>query len=171
MNQRGLSLLELLAALALGTLLIFVGTLVSVPWLAREAMRGSLHDASVLLQTARMEAVSRNHPCSFRIDVGARTMSIVDMNDPGTTADDVVLQTRRLPEPVAVTHPTAAAPVTFELVGGTLYRVVFDPDGYVSSGAGDLVLYGGEQFGRVRVYSAGGIRHERWDGSAWTTDS
>lgn len=171
MNQRGISLLELLAVVALGTLMLFVGTLVSVPWLAREAMRGSLHDASVLLQTARMEAVSRNHACSFRIDLGTRTMSVVDMNDPGTTADDVILRTRRLPEPVAVTHPEAGAPITFEFVSGTVYRVVFDPDGYVSSGTGDLVLYGGERFGRVRVYSAGGIRRERWDGSAWKTDT
>ena len=61
MNQRGISLLELLAVMALGTLMMFVGTLVSVPWLAREAMRGSLHDASVLLQTARID---RSISCS-----------------------------------------------------------------------------------------------------------
>jgi prepilin-type N-terminal cleavage/methylation domain-containing protein len=168
-NQRGLSLLELLVVLALGIILLWMGTLVSVPWLARESMRGTLHEASVLLQTARLEAVSRNTACSFRIDLSTRTMAVVDMNDTSTTTDDEVLQTRRLPSPVAVAHPSAGSPVTFEFVSGSLYRVVFDPDGYVSSGAGELVLYGGTQYGKVLVYSAGGIRHQRWDGSSWTS--
>jgi len=166
-----MSLPELLVALALGAILLFVGTLVSVPWLAREAMRGALHDASVLLQTARMEAVSRNNACSFRIDLSTRTMSVVNMNDTSTTTDDVILRSRQLPTPVAVAHPDSGSPVTFEFVSGAVYRVVFDPDGYVTSGAGELVLYGGERFGKVLVYSAGGIRYERWNGSSWAKDS
>ena len=171
MHQQGISLPELLIALALGAGLLLVGTLASVPWLAREAMRGATHDASVLLQTARIEAVARNNPCSFRIDLSTRTMSVVDMKDPSTTADDVILRTRQLPTPVSVAHPQAGSPVTFEFLGGSVYRVVFDPDGYVISGAGELVLYGGEQYGKVLVYSAGGVRHERWTGSSWTTAS
>jgi Tfp pilus assembly protein FimT len=166
-----MSLPEVVVALALGAILFVAGTVVSVPWLAREASRGALHDARVLLQTARMEAVRRNHACSFQIDLGARTMAVVDMNGTSTTADDVNLRSRALPAPVAVARPDAGAPVTFELVGGSVYRVVFDPHGYVTSGAGELVLYGGERYGRIRVYSAGGVRHERWDGSSWTTDS
>jgi Tfp pilus assembly protein FimT len=166
-----MSLLELLVTLALAAILLVAGTVVSVPWLAREAMRGSLHEASILLQTARIEAVARNHPCSFRIDLNNRTMSVVDMNDTSTTTDDVTLRTRQLPTPVAVAHPEAGSPVTFENVGSGVYRVVFDPDGYVSSGSGELVMYGGERYGKVLVYSAGGVRHQRWTGSAWTTDS
>jgi len=171
MNERGMSLPELVVALALGVILLFAGTVVSVPWLAREASRGALYDARVLLQTARMEAVRRSHACSFEIDLSTRTMEVVDMNGTSTTTDDVVLRTRQLPGPVAVAHPTSGSPVTFEFVGGSRYRVVFDPHGYVTSGAGELVLFGGERYGRVRVYSAGGLRNERWDGSSWTADS
>jgi Tfp pilus assembly protein FimT len=166
-----MSLPEVLIALALGAIMLFVSTLVSVPWLAREAMRGALHDASVLLRTARMEAVGRNNACSFRIDLSTRTMFVVDMNDTSTTTDDVVLRSRRLPAPVAVAHPDSGSPVTFEFVGGSVYRVVFHPDGYVTSGTGELVLFGGERYGKVLVYSAGGVRHQRWDGASWTTDS
>ena len=83
-----MSLPELVVALALGVVLLFAGTIVSVPWLAREASRGALHDARVLLQTARMEAVRRNHACSFEIDLASRTMAVVDMNGTSTTTDD-----------------------------------------------------------------------------------
>jgi Tfp pilus assembly protein FimT len=162
-----MTLPELLVALLALAATLLIGTLAAVPWMARESMRGTLHDSSVLLQLARMEAVSRNHSCSFRIDVGARSMSIVDMNDTSTTADDVVLSTRRMPTTVSVARPDAGAPITFENVGGTLFRVVFDRDGHVSTGAGEMVLYGGERYGRVTVYAAGGVRHESWNGATW----
>ena len=47
----------------------------------------------------------------------------------------------------------------------------FDPDGHVSTGAGEMVLCSGERYGKVIVYSAGGVRYERWDGLAWVAGS
>lgn len=166
-----MTLPEMLAVLAIGAVLLLVGSVVSVPWLARESMRSGLHDASVLIRVARMEAVSRNRPCSFRFDVGARTMSVMDMNGTSTPTDDVVLASRRLAPAVALAHPTSGPPITFEAVGGSVYQVVFHPDGYVSSGTGELVLYGGERYSKLVVYSAGGVRHQRWNGSSWGNDS
>ncbi len=57
--------------------------------------------------------------------------------------------------------------MTFAAVSGTVYEVVFDSAGRVDSGAGEMVLYGGDRYRRVTVYGAGGVRFERWDGSAW----
>ena len=116
---------------------------------------------------ARVEALSRNHACAFLVDLDAREISVVDTNGTVTDTDDVVLQARRLPTTVSVARPDGGSAITFESIGGSLYRVQFDADGHVTSGTGELVLYGGEHYGRVIIYSAGGVRHQRWNGSSW----
>ena len=98
-------------------------------------------------------------------------MAVVDTNGTSTTVDDVVLTIRRLAPTVAVAHPDSGSPITFEDLGGSVYQVMFHADGYVSSGTGELVLYGGERYAKLVVYSAGGVRHQRWDGSSWHNDS
>ena len=71
--------------------LVAVGTVATVPWLARETMLSTLHDAGTLLQVARMEAVRLNHGCRFIVDPAARTMTVVDGN--GTASTSVTVPT------------------------------------------------------------------------------
>ncbi len=162
-----MTLPELTVGLLIAAVALLVGTLVAVPWLARESARSALHDTATMLQLARVEALSRNHACAFLVDLDAREISVVDTNGTVTDTDDVVLQARRLPTTVSVARPDGGSAITFESVGGSLYRVQFDADGHVTSGTGELVLYGGEHYGRVIIYSAGGVRHQRWNGSSW----
>ena len=53
---------------------------------------------------------------------------------------------------------------------GTVYRAVFRSDGTVSSGTGAVYLSGGESFGSVTLYGAGGVDTHRWNGAEWEVD-
>jgi Tfp pilus assembly protein FimT len=152
-------------------MILVLGTLATVPWLARETMRGALHDAGTLLRVARTEAVKRSHDCRFIVDLSARTMSVVDTNGTSNSSDDLVLRRTRLPSVVSVARPDEGSAITFAEASGSVYLVQFDPGGYVSSGAGEMVLYGGECYRKLVVHSAGGVGYERWNGSSWAQGS
>ena len=49
------------------------------------------------------------------------------------------------------------------------YQAVFTPDGMLSSGGGDIFLHGGEAFGKVTVYGAGGIEIFHWNDPEWAS--
>ena len=51
------------------------------------------------------------------------------------------------------------------------YQTVFTSDGMVVLGQGEVCLLGGQRFGRISVFGAGGIQVERWTGSAWYVGS
>jgi prepilin-type N-terminal cleavage/methylation domain-containing protein len=169
-KQSGFTLLELMVVLLLSGLALAAGALFTVPALASEAMRSTLHDAGSLLQMARIEAVKRNHECRFVVNPPERTMSVIDTNGTSTGTDDIVLRVRPIPRVVALARPDSGSPITFS-PDGTTYVVDFDQDGYVSAGSGEMVLYGGERYDRLIVYAAGGVRYERWNGSVWVTGS
>ena len=167
-HESGVTLLELVSVIAAGMMILAAGTLATVPWLAREAMRGSLHDAGTLVQVARTEAVKRNHGCKFVVDLSTRAMSVVDMNGTESPDDDRVLRRAQLSSVVGVARPDAGSAITFATESDAVYLVEFHPDGYVSTGAGEMVLYAGDSYQKLVVYAAGGVRYEKWDGSSWT---
>ena len=148
-------------------MILAAGTLATVPWLAREAMRGSLHDAGSLVQVARTEAVKRNHGCRFVVDLSTRAMSVVDTNGTENPDDDRVLQQVLLPSVVGVARPDGGSAITFATESDAVYLVEFHPDGYVSTGAGEMVLYAGDGYQKLAVYAVGSVRYEKWDGSSW----
>jgi Tfp pilus assembly protein FimT len=162
---------ELLIVLTMATMLAALGAVATVPRLAREAMRGAVHNGGTLVRAARIESVKRNRPCRFVMDLGARTMSVVDTNGTTTSSDDLVLRSLSLPSVVSVARPDAGSPITFTPASGSVYHVEFAPDGRVSTGAGEMVLFSGERYAKVVVYSAGGVRYEEWNGSSWKVGS
>jgi prepilin-type N-terminal cleavage/methylation domain-containing protein len=166
-RQSGITLLELLVVVSVGAVILAVATMATVPWLARESMRSAVRQAGSLLQVARTEAVKRNLECRFVVDLPARTMSVVDTNGTASLSDDQTIRLSRLPSVVSIARPDSGSAITFHEEPGSVFQVDFDPDGFVSNGAGEMVLYGGEQFEKIVVYSAGGIRFERWSGSTW----
>jgi len=169
-RQAGVTLPELLVVLTLATVVLALGAVATVPQLAREAMRGALHNGGALVRAAQTEAVKRNRACRFVVDLNARTMSVVDTNGTTTVTDDTTLRLLPLPSIVSVARPDTGSPITFALASG-LYHVEFDPDGHVSTGAGEMVLCSGERYGKVVVYSAGGVRYEKWNGLSWVAGS
>jgi prepilin-type N-terminal cleavage/methylation domain-containing protein len=169
-KQAGLTLLELMVVMVISGLIIAAGSLFTVSAIASETMRSTLHDAGGLLQMARIEAVKRTHECRFVVDPTARTMSVVDTNGTSTSTDDVVLRVSSIPQVVALARPDVGSPITFSPSGST-YVVNFDQDGYVNAGSGEMVLFGGERYDRLTVYAAGGVRYEKWNGSAWVPGS
>jgi Tfp pilus assembly protein FimT len=160
-------MVELLVVVAIATLIVGVTASFAVPLLARETVRSSTYDVQTYLQLARVEAVSRNRPCRFVIDVATKELAVLDSRGTASTGDDETLYATTLPGAVAFADPEHAAPVTVSALGGTSYQTVFESDGVVSSGSGSIVLFGGEEFRRVSVFAAGGIQIERWTGGGW----
>jgi Tfp pilus assembly protein FimT len=152
---------------SVGAVILALAAMATVPWLARESMRGAVRQAGSLLQVARTEAVKRNLDCRFVVDLPARTMSVVDTNGTASPSDDRTIRLSHLPSVVSIARPDSGSAITFHEEPGSVFQVDFDPDGFVSNGAGEMVLYGGQQFEKIVVYSAGGIRFERWSGSTW----
>ena len=169
-QQAGVTLPELLIVITLATMVMALGAMTTVPRLARESMRGALHNIGTLVPVAQLESVKHNRACRFVVDLATRTLSVVDTNGTATPADDTTIRSLALPSIVSVARPDVGSPITFTLASG-VYYVEFDPDGHVSTGSGEMVLCSGEQYGKVIVYSAGGVRYEKWDGLSWVAGS
>ena len=169
-QQAGVTLSELLIVLTLATMVMAVGAVATVPRIARESMRGALHNIGTLVRVAQLESVKRNRACRFVVDLAARTLSVVDTNGTTTPTDDSTIRSLTMPSIVSVARPDTGSPITFTPASG-VYHVEFDPDGHVSTGAGEIVLCSGERYGKVVVYSAGGVRYERWNGLSWVAGS
>jgi prepilin-type N-terminal cleavage/methylation domain-containing protein len=169
-RQAGFTLSELLVVLTVATMVMAFAAIAAVPRLANETMRSTLHNGGTLVRAARIEAIQRDRACRFVVDLTARTMSVVDTHGTATTTDDTLLRSAGLPSIVSVARPDAGSPITFT-ASGSVYHVEFDADGHVASGSGEMVLCSGERYGKLVVYTAGGVRYEKWDGTAWTDGS
>lgn len=171
-RQRGMTLIEMMIVVAFASLILVAVAAYTVPWLAREGMRSAVYDVQTFMQLARIEAVSRNHACRFVINTDNGRVRVFDTNGTNPTGDDVMLYERTLPSSVSFARPDAGAPVTLSQIGASdEYQTVFTSDGIVALGPGEVVLLGGQRYGRVSVFGAGGIQVERWNGSTWHVGS
>ena len=171
MSERGVTLPELLVVLLITGLILTIGITYSLSWLGREDVRSMAFEVQTHLQLARIQAVSRNRACIFRIDSSSRRIFVSDLNDPGNATDDIVLADITLSAAVAFTRPDTGSAITLTSLGSDLYQATFASDGSVSSGAGEIVLHGGDRYEKVVLFGAGGVRVEHWDGSAWALGS
>jgi len=160
-NERGMTMIELLVVLVMASILVALTVVASTPWMAEESMRSAMSSVQSTMQLARVEAVSRNRDCRFVIDSQAGVLQVRD------TLGNTLLHDRRLPDSVIVARPDSGAAVTLELVSGSTYRAVFLSDGTVSSGTGEVYLRGGDSFGSVSLFGAGGVEANRWNGTEW----
>jgi Tfp pilus assembly protein FimT len=162
-----MSLPELLIGIAILALVMNLAGLAVIPWIAAESSRSTVHQAGMMLQRTKAEALSRNHKCRFLVDVAQREMRVMDGNGTTTTTDDLLVMRRRIPATIGFARPDPGLPITFTQLSGSLFEVIFDSAGRVDSGAGEMVVYGGERFRRLTVYGAGGVRYERWNDLTW----
>jgi len=120
---------------------------------------------------ARAQAITRNRACRFQIDTASLRITVVDLNDPASTTDDILLHDATLSSKISFARPDSGSAVTLSSLGGNLYGAIFASDGSVSAGAGLIALQGGDGSYRISLYGAGGVRVERWDGSSWVLGS
>src|SRR5262245_47961464 len=170
-GEQGMSLAEITVVMVVMAIIVVAIGTYSIPWMGREEMRGAIYQVQQFLQLARAQAIARNRDCRFQVDTSSRTINVLDLNDPATTTDDILLHNATLSTKVSFARPDTGSAVTLTSLGGTLYGATFASDGSVSAGAGLVSMQGGDGSYRVNLYGAGGIRVERWDGSAWVLGS
>ena len=139
MRQAGMSLPELLIGIAVLAVVMNLAGLAVLPWIAAESSRSTIHEAGMLLQRTKAEALSRNHKCRFLVDVGQREMRVMDGNGTTVTTDDLVVVRRRLPATIGFARPDPGSPITFTALSGSLFEVVFDSAGRVDLCGVDVV--------------------------------
>lgn len=166
-GERGYSLAELLVVVALVAVSVLIAGSYSLTWLNAEEARSSVYQTQMLLQLARIEAITRNRACRFEIDDAARRVRVVDLNDRSDAGDDLRLADALLSSRVDFATPSGGAAITLPLLSGATYQATFSPDGAVSSGSGSICLRGKGQYERISLFAAGGTRIERWSGTAW----
>jgi Tfp pilus assembly protein FimT len=167
-----MTLIETLLVVAVAALVLIATAAYSVPWIAREKMRGAVYDVQLYMQLARIEAVSRNQDCRMVVDTSGGTLAVLDSNGTSSTADDLLLYSRRLPDSVEFDRPDSGSAVTLPQIGtGSRYQAIFASNGTVRNGGGEVVLHGAEQYGKVSVYGAGGTQVEKWNNGAWHVGS
>lgn len=171
-NEKGMTLIETLLVVAVASLVLIATAAYSVPWIAREKMRGAVYDVQLYMQLARVEAVSRNQDCRMVVDTGGGIIQVLDTNGTSNTADDLLLYSRRLPASIEFARPDSGSAVTLtQIGGGDSYQAIFASNGTVTNGIGEVVLHGGEQYGKVSVFGAGGTQVEKWTNGAWHVGS
>ncbi len=168
-NERGVTLVEMVVVLGVALGLAAVTVAYSMPWMVKESVRSAVFDVNGIMQLARVEAVSRNQPTRFVIDTAAAEAQVWDSRGTTSTSDDLLLHRRRLPTHVIFARPDVGSAVTLDVIAAARYQAVFTPDGMLSSGGGDIYLHGGEAFGKVTVYAAGGIEIFHWKGTEWAS--
>ena len=170
-SERGITLIELVIVVAIAGIFLVAVASYSVPMMAKETMRSAVYDVQTYMQLARMEAVGRNHDCWFVVNASTHELFVIDTLGTSTTTDDEVLYETTIPSSVVFAQPVSGTPITLALVTGKTFRTEFTSKGVVSSGAGDVYMMGGDRYGRVSVFAAGGIQVSRWDGNSWVTGS
>ena len=168
-SELGVTLVELVVVLGLALVVAAVTVAYSMPWMVKESVRSAAFDVNGMLQLAKVEAVSRNRPCRFVVDTAAGELQVWDTLGSDPTSDDVLLHDRTLPTHVAFARPDVGSAVTLDAVDAVSYQAVFTSDGMLSSSPGVVCLNGGESFGSVSVYAAGGMEIFRWNGTEWTS--
>jgi prepilin-type N-terminal cleavage/methylation domain-containing protein len=169
-SEGGFTLLELVSVLAIAAVLIAMTMFVAGPMIGNESGRGAMYELQMLAQLARMEAVARNRECRLLLCPASREMLVIDTR--GTTADpsdDEVLHGTVLPESVTFERPDAGSAVNWASIGGTpeWFQVRFASDGTVEAGEGDVIVHGGERYGKVAVFVSGGTQVTTWTTGGW----
>lgn len=166
-RDAGVSLIELLTAVALISVVAGVAMAYSVRWMAEENLRATANDFRAQLRLAQMESVSRNRPCRLVVNVESRVIVVLDSVGTATPDDDELLHQVQLPQSIAFDRPDSGLVVGLQSLGDNRFQVVFDSEGIVIAGDGQIHLQGASGFGRISVFVAGGTEIAYWTGVEW----
>jgi hypothetical protein len=160
--------MEALVVLGISATALLVALPHSLRWLSALESSGAVYQTQMLLQLARMEAVSRNRACRYEISTLTRRVTVYDLNDPADASDDVAIASERVPSRIGFGDPQGHPAITLESLGGGRYGATFASDGSVSAGIGRIEFEAKGDFRRVSLLGAGGTRAERWNGTLWS---
>lgn len=168
-GERGFTLLEMLSILAFAVLLLALAAVAGRPLIGNEKARGAVYEIQSVVQLARMEAVTRNRETRLLLCPAQREMMVTDTFGTVSTSDDQMLYGATFAEGVMFQHPGGGAAVGWESLGGSpaWFQIRFASDGTVEAGEGDVVVHGGEHYGRVAVFSSGASQVTKWRQGSW----
>ena len=169
-SEGGFTLLELVSVVAIAAVLAGLAMLIARPLIGKESGRGATYELQTMAQLARMEAVARNNECRLLLCPDLREVRVIDTR--GTTSDpsdDEVLHGTVLPDSVSFERPDAGSAVGWDSIGGSpeWFQVRFTSDGTVAAGEGDVVVHGGDRYGKVAVFTSGASQVTTWSASGW----
>ena len=124
---------ELLAAASVICLLLLATAAHTLPTLGRGSLDEAALDVHVMLQLARVEAVSRNRNCHLIVDRSARSLRVLDGHGTPALDDDELLHEKTLPLSIGLDLPgdSDSRQVTFRPSGGpTPGSVIVSTDGH-----------------------------------------
>jgi prepilin-type N-terminal cleavage/methylation domain-containing protein len=178
----GFTLIEMLAVLALASILMAIGVPLLNNFIQRSHLEGFARESSLLIQAARFNAIKKSSTQSVvRLDVANHQLvSFEDKDNDGiydTTKGDVELARRTLPAGVLFWGPPDSVPNGTNITnglspdpgGGTPHVAILRPDGSIQD-AGAFCL--GDRHGNyleVLIKPEGTARVQilKWDGAAW----
>lgn len=164
----GYSLMEFLVVMGIAAATLLIVMPHSLRWLNAQENAGAVYQTQMLLQLARMEAVSRNRPCRFEVLTDSKSAVVYDLNDPSDPADDLVIASSKYSGRVSFVDPQGNPAVTLANLGANRFGATFISDGSVSAGTGQVEFEAKGNFRRVSLMGAGGTRAEIWNGSSWS---
>lgn len=123
--QKGISLIEILVAVAIVAIVMALGIPAYTLWIQNTQIRTAAESVLAGLQTARNEAIRRNASVQFKLDVPGTTQWRVNFkSDPDTNPLRVRVAEEGSPNATIVVDPAGADTVTFSALG----RVVENAD-------------------------------------------
>ena len=162
--------MELVSVVAIAAALLAAAALTVRPLVGTESGRSAVYTLQSMAQLARMEAVARNRECRLLLSEDLRRVVVTDtLGTTSDTSDDEVLHDSTLPEAVTFERPDAGSAVTWASLGGSpeWFQVRFASDGTVEAGEGEVVVRGGDHYGRIAVFPSGGSQVTKWDSTGW----
>jgi Tfp pilus assembly protein FimT len=162
--MRHRSLPELLVAVSVLSLLL-LAVAAGLPGPAPGSVPRASSDLRALLRLARVEAVRRRADCRLILDLAARSAEVRD-------AHGARLHGTTLPASLRFERPDAGPAISLGPSGAAArYQIAFDRFGRPSSGAADIVWFGGDHYRRLHIAADGNIFAQRWRKAAWRPES
>jgi prepilin-type N-terminal cleavage/methylation domain-containing protein len=160
-RERGLTLIELLVALAIIMLVAAIGYPALQNMIARSNLEGAAQQAMAAMRQGRLEGIKRSRPAVAVLDVATKRLTVfVDFNDAaGNPASDLLFNPRAGVDPSNTDYVVAEVPLPrlVELGGPPSFSA--SVDGFTDRGAGPRAVF--EPNGSVADVGAFRVRDDR----------
>jgi type IV fimbrial biogenesis protein FimT len=160
-RQRGLTLLELLVALAIIMLVAAIGYPALHKMVIRSNLEGAAQQAMAALRQGRLEAIKRSAPAVAVLDAANRRLTVfIDLNDAGgTPAPDLLFNPRVGVDPSNTDYVVAEVPLPPQVQLGGPPADNEIVEGFTDRGDGPRAVFEGD--GSVTDVGAFRVRDER----------
>lgn len=160
-NQNGFTIIELVVTLAIFGIMLAIALPSFLSYLPTMRLKGAARDISSTLQSARMEAVSRNTNCNVSFDINNKSYTVSCTNIATTLSTDISFGWG-----TDVNKDIGGGSLPSDGVALTNDTCYFTSRGTVN--AGSIYIKNTKNQSYVVVISSGGrIDIRRWNGTTW----